>query len=79
MFETVGQPIINIRFSQLDCSPCPSRSRCTRAKTEPRGLTIHPKPEYTALHSRRKVQHTPEFLKTYKLIYTWKPFQNIVS
>ncbi|MGK7949511.1 MAG: transposase, partial [Xenococcaceae cyanobacterium] len=62
-----GQPIINIRFSQFSCSPCPSRSRCTRAKVEPRGLTIHPKPEYIALHSRREVQHTPEFLKTYNL------------
>ena len=39
--------------------------RCTRAKTEPRGLTIHPKQEYIALHSRRKVQHTPEFLIPY--------------
>ena len=28
-------------------------------------MTIHPKQEYTALHNRRKVQHTPEFLKTY--------------
>ncbi len=46
-----GQPIINIRFSQFNCSPCPSRSRCTRAKTEPRGLTIHPQQEYIALHS----------------------------
>ena len=79
--DSKGQPVINIRFSQqrdytsgtkfrvsraqLDCSPCPSRSRCTRAKIEPRGLTIHPKPEYTALHSRREVQHTPKFLKTY--------------
>lgn len=63
--DSKGQPVINIRFSQLDCSPCPSRSRCTRAKIEPRGLTIHPKPEYTALHSRREVQHTPEFLKIY--------------
>lgn len=65
--DSKGQSIINIRFSQLDCSPCPSRSRCTRAKIEPRGLTIHPKSEYTALHSRREVQHTPEFLKTYNL------------
>ncbi|MEL6930610.1 MAG: IS1182 family transposase [Cyanobacteria bacterium J06600_6] len=63
--DSKGQPLINIRFSQLDCSPCPSRSRCTRAKIEPRGLTILPKPEYTALHSRREVQHTPKFLKTY--------------
>ena len=46
---------------------CPSRSRCTRAKTEPRGLTIHTKQEYIALHHRCEIQHTPEFLKTYNL------------
>ena len=62
-----GQPIINIRFSQFDCGTCPSRSRCTRAQTEPRGLTIHTKQEYIALHHRREIQHTPEFLKTYNL------------
>ena len=60
-----GQPIIKIRFSQSHCSPCPSRSRCTRAQTEPRALTIHRKQEYIALHHRREIQHTPEFLKTY--------------
>jgi transposase len=60
-----GLPIINIRFSQYDCGTCPSRSRCTRAKTEPRGLTIHAKQEYIAFHNRRQTQNTPEFLKTY--------------
>ena len=63
--DSKGQPIINIRFSQYNCGTCPSRSRCTRAKTEPRGLTIHTKQEYIALHSRREIQHTPEFLRTY--------------
>ncbi len=60
-----GQPIIHVRFSQYDCGICPSRSRCTRAKTEPRSLTIHTKQEYIAFHHRRQTQNTPEFLKTY--------------
>jgi transposase len=63
--DSKGQPIIHIRFSQSNCGTCLSRSRCTRAKTEPRELTIHPKQEYTALHHRREIQNTPEFLKTY--------------
>jgi len=63
--DSKGQPIIHVRFSQLNCGACPSRSRCTRAKTEPRSLTIHPKQEYIALHERREIQNTPEFLKTY--------------
>ena len=60
-----GQRVIRIKFSPSNCDTCPSRSRCTRAKTEPRGLTIHTKQEYIALHHRREIQHTPEFLKTY--------------
>ena len=60
-----GQSVINIRFSQSNCGVCASRSRCTRAKTEPRGLTIHTQQEYTALQNRREVQNTPQFLKTY--------------
>lgn len=60
-----GQSVINIRFSQSNCGVCASRSRCTRAKIEPRGLTIHPQQEYTALQNRREVQNTPQFLKTY--------------
>ena len=60
-----GQPVINIRFSQSSCGVCASRYRCTRAKTEPRGLTIHTQKEHIALQNRRKVQNTPKFLKTY--------------
>jgi transposase len=63
--DSSGQPLINIRFSQSNCGTCPSRSRCTRAKTEPRGLTIQTQKEYIALHHRREIQNTPEFLKTY--------------
>jgi transposase len=65
--DSKGQPIIHVRFSQSNCGSCPSRSRCTRAKTEPRSLTVQTKQEYIALHHRREVQHTPEFLKTYNL------------
>lgn len=63
--DSKGQPIIHVRFSQYDCGICASRSRCTRAKTEPRSLTIHTKQEYIAFHHRRQTQNTPEFLKTY--------------
>ena len=35
-----GQPIIDIRFPQSACRACPSKSRCTRAQTQPRRLTI---------------------------------------
>ncbi len=63
--EKSGQPVINIRFSQSTCSSCASRSQCTRAKTEPRKLTVRTQKEHMALQNRREVQNTPEFLKTY--------------
>ena len=60
-----GQPVIHVRFSQSTCASCASRTRCTRAKKEPRALTIRTQDEYLALQERREVQNTPEFLKTY--------------
>ncbi len=60
-----GQGVINIRFDQSDCGICASRSRCTRAKKEPRALTIRTQDEHIALQHRREVQNTSEFLKTY--------------
>ena len=63
--ERKGQRVINIRFDQSDCGICASRSRCTRAKKEPRALTIRTQDEHIALQHRREVQNTSEFLKTY--------------
>ena len=50
---------------ELSTPSCASRSRCTRAKKEPRGLTIRTQDEHIALQKRREIQNTPEFLKTY--------------
>jgi hypothetical protein len=60
-----GQSVINITFSAFSCGKCRSRPQCTRAKTQPRGLTIQDKNEYQALKDRRAVQNTPEFQKIY--------------
>ncbi len=57
--------MIHIRFPQSACGPCGSRPRCTRAKKEPRALTIRTQNEHLALKNRREVQNTPEFLKIY--------------
>ena len=61
-----GQPIIQITFSRLSCNNCSSRSRCTRSKIEPRGLTIRDQNEYLALKNRREVQNTREFQDIYR-------------
>lgn len=57
----------NVEFRQLDCKNCPVRNQCTRAKTNPRGLTIQAQSDYEALQKARVRQKTEEFQKQYQL------------
>src|SRR5512134_3112052 len=38
--DVTGQEVIQIRFANKDCRTCVARPACTRAKTEPRTLTV---------------------------------------
>jgi transposase len=60
-----GRSMIHIDFSPDDCSVCPSRSSCTRAKDLPRTLTLQPKEEHEAIQFARKRQKTEEFASLY--------------
>ena len=63
-----GKPVIYVEFRQRDCSVCPVRSQCTRAKkSNPRGLTIQVQEEYEALQKARERQQTEQFKKEYAL------------
>jgi Transposase DDE domain len=53
------------RFARKDCTPCPMRSRCTRAKDEPRIIGLQARENYEALQSARRHQTTDEFQKNY--------------
>ena len=53
------------RFARKDCTPCPSRSRCTRAKKEPRIIGLQAREQYEALQSARQHQTTKEFQQDY--------------
>jgi transposase len=53
------------RFARQDCTPCASRSRCTRAKMEPRIIGLQTREPFEALQSARKRQTTPEFSQQY--------------
>jgi transposase len=53
------------RFARKDCTPCPMRSRCTRAKDEPRIIGLQARENYEALQSARRHQTTEEFQKNY--------------
>lgn len=63
--DTLGNPIINLRFSAAECRACPVRAQCTTAKAGPREITIRPKAEYLALQEARRYQKTSEFKARY--------------
>jgi len=54
-----------VRFSRRDCTPCPFRGNCTKAKIEPRIITLQPREYYEALQAGRKRQDTEEFREQY--------------
>jgi transposase len=56
---------IQVRFSPPQCSACPSREQCTRAKSGARTITFLPEEQYLALQEARKDQNSPEFRKKY--------------
>ena len=48
-----GNTKISVKFRRRDCDACPERTRCTRAKTMPRHLSLHPYSQYEALEAAR--------------------------
>jgi transposase len=60
-----GRSMIHIDFSPDDCTPCPSRSSCTRAKDLARTLTLQPQEEHEAVQFARRRQKTEEFASLY--------------
>jgi transposase len=59
------QETIHVRFRHSDCTTCPNRSLCTKAKKDPRELSLRPKEEYLALQTARKFQQTDAFKEEY--------------
>jgi transposase len=53
------------RFARTDCTPCPLRMRCTRAKKEPRIIGLQAREHYEALQAARQHQTTEEFEQSY--------------
>jgi len=54
-----------VRFARKDCTPCPHRAQCTRAKKEPRLLGLQAREQYEALQDARKRQTTEAFRRQY--------------
>jgi len=53
------------RFARRDCTPCPLRPRCTRAKREPRNIGLQAREHFEALQGARKHQETEAFRASY--------------
>ena len=54
-----------VRFARKDCTPCPSRAQCTRAKKEPRLIGLQAREQYEALQDTRTRQTTVAFHQQY--------------
>ena len=63
--DVTGQDVIQIRFAKKDCQACLVRPACTRAKTEPRTLTVRTQVYHEALQAARRHQTTVEFKEHY--------------
>lgn len=57
--------LFEARFSRKDCTPCPSRSRCTKAEKEPRTIGLQARAQHEALQGARREQETEEFRSRY--------------
>lgn len=57
------QPVIKIKFSDLDCGACPHKSDCTSAAR--RTITVRAKDGYLALQTARAREAEPDFKAEY--------------
>jgi transposase len=53
------------RFARKDCTPCPFRPHCTKAKQEPRIIGLQAREHHEALQAARQRQTTDEFQVQY--------------
>ena len=60
-----NNPVVSVKFAHKDCRDCDGRSRCTKAKTAPRHMTLRPEREHQALQVIRHQQTTPEWKAQY--------------
>jgi transposase len=60
-----GNDVIHVEFAPADWRKCPSRSRCTRAATEPREMGLRPQAQQEALWAAPQRQTTSSFKQEY--------------
>jgi transposase len=57
--------VFEARFARKDCTPCPFRPQCTKAKHEPRIIGLQAREHHEALQGVRRRQTTAEFRLQY--------------
>ena len=57
--------IWEVRFARRDCTPCPQRRCCTKAKVEPRIIGLQARDHFEALQAARKRQTSEAFRQQY--------------
>jgi len=62
-----GQEVIQIRFAKKTCNTCGVREQCTKAKREPRTVTVRTQTHHEVFHAARQWQRTPAFQEQYAL------------
>jgi transposase len=60
-----GLTMTRVEFAAADCTTCPARSQCTRARTPARSLLLQPRAEHEMIQAARQRQQTAEYAKTY--------------
>jgi transposase len=60
-----GNPRACFTFSLTDCTPCPVRSRCTKAKSAARTITLRPREQHELLRELRIHQRTEAWRQRY--------------
>lgn len=60
-----GNPRVQFTFSLTNCTQCPVRSRCTRAKKAARTVTLRPREQHELLQRLRKEQRTDDWHTRY--------------
>ena len=63
--QTRRGAMIHVDFAPADCTPCPVRSGCTRARAQPRSLTLQPRAEHDVIQAARRRQQSPAFAAQY--------------
>jgi transposase len=60
-----GLTMTRVEFAANDCTACPARPQCTRARTPFRSLLLQPRAEHETIQAARQRQQTAEYAATY--------------